>query len=58
MIDCSEFDSMIEICGKLDKSNTILYIRSNISFVLFHGTSSDWLKKFIQLSTYFYHIDR
>ena len=22
MIDCSESDSMIEICGKLDKSNT------------------------------------
>ena len=27
MIDCREFDSMLEIFGKLDKSNTLLNFR-------------------------------
>ena len=42
MMDCSESDILIEICGNLDKSNTQLQFRCVIfRLVLFHGTSSD-----------------
>ena len=41
MIDCGESDGMIEICGKLDKSNTF-----DLDFVLFNPKNFFKLKLF------------